>query len=104
MKAICIKQPWATLICSGIKDVESRSWKPSKLPIRVLVVASSTKATSDINALPTAWGAEVENALCMGKMAELKDLPTSAIIGAVTICQAVKKADSVWNDDRAEYN
>lgn len=26
MKAITIKQPWASLIVEGIKDVENRSW------------------------------------------------------------------------------
>lgn len=26
-KAISIKNPWAFLICAGIKDVENRSWK-----------------------------------------------------------------------------
>lgn len=27
MKAITIKQPWASLIVSGLKDIENRSWK-----------------------------------------------------------------------------
>nr|WP_254884213.1 MULTISPECIES: ASCH domain-containing protein [unclassified Bacteroides] len=26
MKAITIKQPWASLIVHGIKDIENRSW------------------------------------------------------------------------------
>jgi hypothetical protein len=26
MKALSIKQPWASLICAGIKDVENRTW------------------------------------------------------------------------------
>ena len=27
MKALTIKQPWASLIASGIKDIENRTWK-----------------------------------------------------------------------------
>ena len=27
MKAISIKQPWASLIAHGIKDIENRTWK-----------------------------------------------------------------------------
>lgn len=41
MKAITIKQPWAHLICAGIKDVENRTWKTNYRG-RVLVHAAST--------------------------------------------------------------
>ena len=27
MKAITIKQPWASLIVYGLKDIENRNWK-----------------------------------------------------------------------------
>ena len=27
MKALSIKQPWASLIAHGIKDIENRNWK-----------------------------------------------------------------------------
>ena len=27
MEALSIRQPWAWLICKGIKDIENRSWK-----------------------------------------------------------------------------
>ena len=27
MKAITIKQPWASLIVSGLKDIENRTWE-----------------------------------------------------------------------------
>lgn len=28
MKALTIRQPWATLIVKGIKKIENRSWRP----------------------------------------------------------------------------
>lgn len=50
MKALSIKQPWAWLICKGIKDVENRTWwihMPPLLnypatPRRIYVHASKT--------------------------------------------------------------
>lgn len=43
MKTITIKQPWASLIVEGIKDIENRTWKCPKKYIgkRVLVHASA---------------------------------------------------------------
>lgn len=43
MKAISIKQPWASLIVEGIKDIENRTWKcPEKyIGQRVLIHASA---------------------------------------------------------------
>lgn len=45
MKAISIKQPWASLIAHGIKDIENRTWKcPQKyIGKMVLIHASSGK-------------------------------------------------------------
>lgn len=40
MKAITIKQPWASLIVVGIKDVENRTWK-TNFRGRVLIHASA---------------------------------------------------------------
>ena len=48
MKAISIKQPWASLIAHGIKDIENRTWKcPQKyIGQRVLIHASKVSATT----------------------------------------------------------
>ena len=34
MKALSIKQPWASLIAHGIKDIENRTWKTNFLGTR----------------------------------------------------------------------
>ena len=44
MKTISVKQPWSYLICSGIKDVENRSWKTN---FRGRVLIHSSKKISD---------------------------------------------------------
>lgn len=41
MKALSIRQPWAWLICSNIKNVENRSW-PTKVRGRIYVHAGKT--------------------------------------------------------------
>ena len=44
MKVLTVKQPWAYLLCAGIKDIENRTWKlPEKYRgERVLIHASGT--------------------------------------------------------------
>lgn len=46
MKTISLRQPWAYLICSGIKDIENRTWKCPRKYIgqRVLIHASGSAA------------------------------------------------------------
>lgn len=46
MKAISIRQPWASLIVLGIKDIENRSWPTSQRGI-VLVHASKGMTRSE---------------------------------------------------------
>lgn len=49
MKAITIKQPWASLIVHGIKDIENRTWScPKKyLGQRVLIHSSGKPLNYD---------------------------------------------------------
>ena len=47
MKVLSVQQPWASLICAGIKDVENRTWKAAKVPGRILIHASSKKVTKN---------------------------------------------------------
>ena len=53
MKAISIKQPWASLIAHGIKDIENRTWKcPQKyIGQRVLIQAAKTTVKEGWSAL-----------------------------------------------------
>lgn len=40
MKVLSIQQPWAALICAGIKDVENRTWKAAKVPGAIKRIAN----------------------------------------------------------------
>ena len=39
MKALSVKQPWASVICTSLKDVENRTWKPVQTPGLFLIRA-----------------------------------------------------------------
>lgn len=45
-KAISVKQPWAYLLCAGIKDVENRTWA-TKFRGRVYIHASAKSACNN---------------------------------------------------------
>lgn len=110
MKAITVKQPWASLIVSGLKDIENRKWKTT-FRGRVLIHASNSKdldnlpldtifTTPQINALKQHYS---ENVLCSFIY------PHGEIIGSVEIVDCVVNHTSVWaekssNEDKPIYN
>ncbi|MDD4971929.1 MAG: ASCH domain-containing protein [Paludibacter sp.] len=99
MKTITIKQPWGYLICSGIKDIENRTWA-TKVRGRVLVYVSQGKKfkinlTDD--QMLAAFGSISEQATS-GKF------DFGAIIGSVEILDCVANHPSVWAEKAVEYN
>jgi len=93
MKTITIKQPWAYLICSGIKDIENRTWN-TKFRGKVLIHASARLAVPD-NKIISLFTDEQLNEI---ELSEVAVIPynTSAIIGSVDIVDCVKNHSSVW--------
>ena len=98
MKAISIKQPWASLIVHGIKDIENRTWKcPQKyIGQRVLIHASKNFANF--------WDypEEITNRIneFLRKISksgtDWSGYPIGAIIGSVVIEDCVQNHSSVW--------
>lgn len=80
MKALSVRQPWASAIISGAKQIENRTWAPPEdlLGSRIWIHAARS-LSSDPEAL----------ALCC---ANVEDLVLGAILGSVVI-------DSVVTDD-----
>lgn len=107
MKAISVKQPWASLIVNGVKDIENRTWKcPEKyIGQRVLIHASM------------GWNKDLAE-ICLGDLVKrhLENLrlihryddeetgykgysfsfPHGAIIGSVKIVDSVVNHSSIW--------
>lgn len=96
-KVLSVKQPWAFLICSGIKDIENRTWKCQQKYIwkRVLIHASGDKK---LNLLaPT--GEQYEDACNKIDWKETRSVDRwdrSAIIGSVEIVDCVINHPSIW--------
>lgn len=93
MKALSIKQPWASLIAHGIKDIENRNWK-TNFRGTVLIHAAS-KQVSNIPSIFTD-----EQWKDMGEDARvamvLNSWNNSAIIGKVDIVDCVINHPSIW--------
>jgi hypothetical protein len=91
MKALTIKQPWATLIMHHGKDVENRNWGSS---FRGQVAITSSKTSTDY---------DYDSA--MGLMSMLgkpfprcsdETIPRGFILGTVEVYDCVKQSDSPW--------
>jgi len=98
MKTISIQQPWASLICAGVKDVENRTWKPYGVPGRILIHASSRKVTKKFyDNIPLDWVIAIKNAITFGVIPDFDELETSAIIGYVTVTGFQNNTMSLWD-------
>ena len=99
MKALSIKQPWAYLICAGLKDIENRSWCTHKRQ-RIYIHASKTFdkkglewLTSNEKSIPNEFvgnykiGDTSAYEILMEK--EIDEYPIGAIIGEVDIIACV---------------
>lgn len=91
MKCLSVRQPWASLICMGVKDVENRSWRVNDAPGRILIHASSyydryaQGEAEDIVGHP------------------LPPLPLGAIIGYVEVYAFTRHSDSEWADEDSSW-
>jgi len=90
MKALTVKQPYASLIVEGIKDIENRTW-PTKYRGRVLIHAGLDRR------LDPDFNKEQHNALYkyyngIGTQRKVY----GAIIGSVKIVDCVIKHPSIW--------
>lgn len=100
MKAITIKQPWASLIVHGIKDIENRNWR-TNFRGRVLIHSSAKGDIAKFGCLQPTQRLKVLNTP-MGRI-YFNDLPFGSIIGSVEIVDCVQNHSSIWAD-KGVYN
>lgn len=91
MKALSIKQPWASLIIYGGKDIENRTWGTSYRG-RILILASKER---------NEWEFEAARHLIQekGLAKEYDVLPwmnDGGVIGSVELVDCARKSDSPW--------
>lgn len=93
MKTITIKQPWASLIVHGIKDVENRTWKTNFRGKVLIHAAGSHGKRFKIDLTDE----QAEAAFfTIAKECMFGSLPFGAIIGSVEIVDCVQNHPSVW--------
>ncbi len=97
MKTISLRQPWAYLLCAGIKDIENRTWKlPEKyLGERVLIHASAKEVRyfNDILNIDQLHAVLVDHESFSMFRSKLQ---YGAIIGSVEIVDCVVNHPSIW--------
>lgn len=92
MKALSIKQPYAYLICKGIKDIENRTWR-TNFRGRVYIHASAKSANEPYMIFTDEQIDVIDNIIM--DICESYEL-TSAIIGHVDIVDCVESHSSIW--------
>ena len=96
MKALSIKQPWASLIAHGIKDIENRTWK-THFRGKIYIHASAKSAGNTAYLLN-----EEQNNFFVWNTENYKtfesNLHYSAIIGEVEIVDCVINHPSIWGE------
>ena len=99
-KVLSVKQPWAYLICSGIKDIENRTWKcPQKYIGQRVLIHASAKRDSRFNPMSRSLFTENQWESVLGRKIDgifEKMLIPSAIIGSVEIVGCVINHQSIW--------
>lgn len=82
LKAVSVRQPWASLLLSGVKRFEARSWYPSSVGWLLLHASSNYglgKAEMEEDPL---YGKAIQKA---GLSMDRTSWPRSAIIGAIEV-------------------
>lgn len=96
MKAISLRQPWASLVVIGAKKFETRSW-PTKYRGPLLIHASKAFLSHDQTLMFTEpfWSALGERADPYNRGIRASQcLPTGAIIGRVEVMDCIKT--EIW--------
>lgn len=105
MKALSIKQPWATLIASNIKNIENRTWQ-TKYRGRIYIHASQKLASVGFNSVggcADLLTMEQWHSLDKSTKSQLvrSRFTASAIIGEVDIVDCVLNHPSIWAEHSA---
>lgn len=95
LKALSIKQPWASLIAHGIKDIENRTWKTNYRG-RIFIHASFRPAfiSGYVQNLPVGFWTGLREAQKHLLLNSFQD--KGAIIGEVDIVDCVEDHPSIW--------
>lgn len=95
MKALSIKQPWASLIAHGVKDIENRTWY-TKHRGSIYIHVSQAKFNPNRHQLTKKQLSLANEAHKQGSLPSIDKLPYGAIIGEVDIIDCIRNHPSIW--------
>jgi len=104
MKALSIRQPWASLILKARKDVENRCW-PTKYRGRILIHAAKGMTREEhedaiyfaVHAIRAGEPGGTAHTTTLRELGfAFEDLPRGGIIGSVEIVDCVSSSSSPW--------
>ena len=94
MKTLALRQPWASLVACGVKDIECRESMPTKCR-KIFIAASGTKVPW--NELPDMAKNVLTDLEKAGKLPSYDKLPMKCIIGYVDIVNVTfEPVESIW--------
>ena len=94
MKTLALRQPWASLVACGVKDIECRESMPTKCR-KIFIAASGTNLPW--NELPDMAKDVLTQLEKAGKLPSYDKLPTKCIIGYVDIVNVTfDPVESIW--------
>lgn len=88
VKVISIRQPWASLIVGGVKDVENRTW-PTRYRGPVLIHASQRADQVTFEEIGRRFGFRPPSELPL-------ELPLGGVVGITEIVDCVRPHASKW--------
>jgi hypothetical protein len=98
MKAVSIRQPYASLICSGIKNIENRTWNTKyRGDILIHACGKSLSKEKTFSVLNQQQWEHVNDYFCTDEFNPDR-LEYGAIIGSVKIIDCVNNHESIWAD------
>lgn len=97
MKSISVKQPWAYLLCAGIKDIENRTWElPEKYKGEwILIHASALKDANYFRRLPS----YIDKGILLDLKEARDRVLYSCIVGAVKFSHSEIGHGSIWAEN-----
>ena len=103
MKALSIRQPWADLILSGLKDVENRTWKTSYRGILAIHASKTFDIKGYRVVMSNARALQLDFGICHDYILkkEKDQFTKGAIIGTVNLVDIVEdyQIKSKWAID-----
>jgi hypothetical protein len=93
LKALTVKQPWASLIASGVKDVENRSWRTSYRGF-VAIHSSARLEESEMQEACDLMSGFVPR--FSASLFRREHFPTGVVLGVGELVDCVDRSDSPW--------